>query len=136
LEEILRRCKPVMQHQAAHAIIDHDITKVAPPATAAIFRGQTSTAAASSRDSSYGLQISMNVSMNINSRLPKGGNAAWILIGAVAIAALAWLAGRKISATHINIITSDTLFLPLLYDERFFGSRLHSSSCHFPDFLY
>src|SRR5215213_9438334 len=74
--------------------------------------------------------------MNTSSNLLKIPHIVSTLVGACAVLAIAWMASDKIAALHTNIITSDSLFLPLLYEERFFGSRLPSSSFLFPDFLY
>src|SRR4051794_14929153 len=60
----------------------------------------------------------------------------WSLLGLLTLAVVAVLSSTKIAGTHLNIVDSDTLYIPLLYEQWTSGFRTPPSTYFFPDLLY
>jgi len=58
------------------------------------------------------------------------------LAGALALGLLALASAHRIGASGLDIVSSDSLYLPLLYEGNILGFRLSSASNLFPDLLY
>jgi len=58
------------------------------------------------------------------------------LSAALALGLLALASAHRIGATGLDIVSSDSLYLPLLYEGSIFGFRLSSASNLFPDLVY
>jgi hypothetical protein len=57
-------------------------------------------------------------------------------LGSLALLLLAWLSGHRIGLSQLNIVNSDSLYLPLLYESSIVSFRTGSASNLFPDWAY
>jgi len=85
----------------------------------------------------FHLLVSFQRSIAVNApeyRLP--ARAAFHLAGLGALVALAVVAGVQFNASQFNVVHSDTLYIPLLYESSILGFRTAADSNLFPDWLY
>lgn len=62
--------------------------------------------------------------------------APLILLGCLALVILAWASGLRIEASHLDIVSSDTLYIPLLAEGSPFSFRTSTASNLFPEGVY
>lgn len=58
------------------------------------------------------------------------------LLGSLALLILAWASGHRIEISQLNIVSSDSLYIPLLYEGSILSFRTSSASNLFPDWAY
>jgi len=58
------------------------------------------------------------------------------LLGSLALLILAWASGHRIETSQLNIVSSDSLYIPLLYEGSILSFRTSSASNLFPDWAY
>src|SRR4051812_20827548 len=61
---------------------------------------------------------------------------ASVCVGAAAVSSMVFVAAMRIAAARINIVTADSLYLPLLFQGHLLDFRTPSSTYVFPDLLY
>jgi hypothetical protein len=69
-------------------------------------------------------------------RYPTLTRPARLVLGLVAVVLLAMFAAYRIRVLHLNIVQSDSLYIPLLFESSVLDFRPPSANYLFPDYLY